>query len=260
MAEELPERMEMMSLWAIGNGLLHLGEYEEVLALARRGVEQARKVRDMFLLGSNLGRLGEAYEALMNIKEARAAYEEAMEVWHYGAFSHARYCVLAVLWEDWEDAHAHAKRAYEVGMFFIPMFSIHLHREVEALLRGGDEELAREEVRRFADRAKTNGRDRMSHLRALAVLSEWEGDTEIALGRLRKAEALAEEIGLPGELWQMRARIGELYERRGEAGEAHQAFSRAAQILKDLATGIKDVGLRERFLAAPRVRRLLEHH
>ena len=162
LAEELPERMEMMSLWAIGNGLLHLGEYEEVLALARRGIKQAREVRDLYLLGANLGRLGEAYEALMNLKEARAAYDEAMEAGYYKAFSHARYCVLAASAEDWEDAHAHAKRAYELGMFFIPMFSIHLHREVEALLRGGDEELAREEVCRFAERAKANGRDRMT--------------------------------------------------------------------------------------------------
>jgi len=260
MAEELPERMEMMSLWAIGNGLLHLGEYEEVLALARRGVEQARKARDIFLLGANLGRLGEAYEALMNLKEARAAHEEAMEVGHYGAFSHARYCLLAALSEDWEDAHAHAKRAYEVGMFFNPLFSLHLHREVEALLCGGDEDLAREEVLRFAERAKANRRDRMSNLRALAVLSEWEGDTESAIARLREAEALAEEIGLPGELWQIRARIGYLHEWRGETGEAQQAFSRAAQNLKDLAAKIKDAGLREGFLAAPRVRRVLEHH
>ncbi len=260
MAEELPERMQMMSLWPIGNGLLHLGEYEEVLALARRGVEQARKARDVYLLGANLGRLGEVYEALMNLKETRAAYEEAMDQGHYRAFSHAGYCVLAAVSEDWEDAHAHAKRACEVGMFFIPMFSIHLHREVEALLRGGDEELAREEVSRFAQRAKTNRLDRMTHLRALAVLEEWDGDTQKALGRLRKAEALAEEIGLPGELWQIRARMGELHERRGEVGEAHQAYSRAAQILRDLAAKIEDEGLREGFLAAPRVCRVLEHH
>jgi hypothetical protein len=99
----------------------------------------------------------------------------------------------------------------------------------------------------------------MSHLRALAVLDEWEGDTERAIGRLYEAGPLAEEIGLPGELWQIRSRIGELYERRGEVGEAQQAFSRAEQILKDLAARIKDAGLREGFLAAPRVRRVLEH-
>jgi tetratricopeptide (TPR) repeat protein len=259
-SKELPARMEAMSLWALGMGFQEVGEYEEALALARRGTERAREVGDTYLLGVNLGRLGEAYEALMNLEEARAAYDEAMEMGPYGAFSHARYCVLAALAEDWEDAHVYARRAHEVGTFFNPMFSIHLHREVEALLRGGDEDLAREEVRRFAERARANERDRMSYLRAMAVLSEWEGDTERALGRLREAEALTEEIGLPGELWRIQSKIGELHERRGETDEAHQAFSRAAQILKDLAARIKDEGLREGFLAAPRVRRVLEHH
>jgi tetratricopeptide (TPR) repeat protein len=250
----------MMSLWAISLGLVQLGEYEEVLALNIRAVERSRKARDVFLLAGNLYKLGEIYEALMNLKEARAAYEEAIEVGHLGEHFHARYCVLAALSEDWKDAHAHAKRAHEIGTFSNPMLSLYLHYEIEALLRGGDKELAREEVRRFADRAEANERDRITHLRAVAVLDEWEGDTERALGRLRKAEALAEEIGLLGELWQMWARIGELHERRGEADEAQRAFSRAAQILKDLAARIKDARLREGFLAAPRVRRVLEHH
>ncbi|CAA9467725.1 MAG: hypothetical protein AVDCRST_MAG28-4272 [uncultured Rubrobacteraceae bacterium] len=37
-----------------------------------------------------------------------------------------------------------------------------------------------------------------------------------------------------GELWKIRARVGELHERRGETEEARRAFSRAAQILKRL--------------------------
>jgi tetratricopeptide (TPR) repeat protein len=168
--------------------------------------------------------------------------------------------VVDALSEDWEDAYAHAKRAYEAGMFLNPLLSIHLHHGVEALLRGGDNRLAREEVRRFAERAKTSERDRMSYLRSFAVLSEWEGDTKRAIGHLYEVEALAEKIGLPGELWQIEARIGELHERRGEVGEAQQAFFRAARTLRDLAAKIKDEGLREGFLAAPRVRRVLEHH
>ena len=143
-------------------------------------------------------------------------------------------------------------------MFFHPMFSTHLHREVEALLRGGDERLAREEVRRFAERAETNERDLMSYLRSLAVVSEWEGDTKRATDHLYEAEALSEEIGPPGELWQILARIGELHEQRGEVGEAREAFSRAAQTLRDLAAKIGDEGLREGFLSAPQVRRVLQ--
>ena len=257
---ELPERIEMMSLWATGMGFQEAGEYEQALMLARRGAERAREVRDAFLLGANLGRLGEIYEALLNLPEAHAAYEEAVERGHYWVFSHARFCVLAVLSEDWEGAYAHARRAYEFGMFFNPLLSIHLHHGVEALLRGGDDELAREEVRRFAERARTNDRDRMSYLRSLAILSEAEGDVAGAIGRLLEAEALAEGIGLPGELWQIWARIGELHERRGETKEARAAFSAAAQTLRILAGKIGDEGLREGFLSAPRVRRVLGRH
>ena len=256
---ELPERIEMMSLWATGMGLQEAGEYEEALTLAKRGTERAREVLDAFLLGANLGRLGETYEALQGLVEARAAYEEAVERGHYRVFAHARFCVLAALSENWEDAHTHARRAHDAGTFFNPLLSIHLHHGVEALLWGGDEGLAREEVRRFAERAETNERDRMSYLRSLGVLSEWEGDTKRSIGHLREAEALSEEIGPPGELWQIRARIGELHEQRGETGEAREAFFRAAQILRDLAAKIKDEGLRESFLAAPRVRRVLGH-
>ncbi len=235
-----------------------MGEYEEALVLARRGTELARKVRDAFLLAIHLVRLGDAHVALLNLEEARGAYEEAVGQGHYEAVSSARLCVMAVLSEDWEDAHAHAKSAHEDGTFFNPLLSIHLHHEVEALLRGGDERLAREEVHRFAKRAETNERDRMSYLRSLAVLSEWEGDTKRAIDHLQEAEALAERLGPPGELWQIRARIGELHERRGEDSEAREAYSRAAQTLRDLAAKIEDEGLREGFLSAPRVRRLLE--
>jgi hypothetical protein len=58
--------------------------------------------------------------------------------------------VLAALSEDWEDAHAHAKRAHEVGTYFNPLFGTHLHHGVGALDRGGDEVLAREVARRLA--------------------------------------------------------------------------------------------------------------
>jgi tetratricopeptide (TPR) repeat protein len=127
-------------------------------------------------------------------------------------------------------------------------------------VRGGDERLAREEVSRFAQRAKVNERERITYLRSLAVLSEWEGDTKRAIDHLHEAYTLAEKIGLPKELWQIQSSIGELYERRGETEEAHAAFSRAAQILRMLAQKIGDEELREGFLLAPQVRRVLGRH
>ncbi len=258
-SRELPERMEPMSLWVLGTGLQEVGEYEEALALARRGTELARKVRDTFLLAIHLVRLGDAHVALLNLEEARGAYEEAVGLGHREAVSSARLCVLAVLSENWEDAHAHAKSAHEDGTFYNPLLSVYLHHEVQALVWGGDERLAREETGNLAERTQTDGRNRVAYLHSLAVLSEWDGELEKAIGQMREAESLTEEIGLPGELWQIRAKIGELHERHGEVREAREAFSRAAQTLRDLAAKIKDERLRESFLSAPRARRVLGH-
>ena len=69
--------------------------------------------------------------------------------------------------------------------------------------------------------------------------------------------SLAEKIGLPGELWQIQSRIGDLYQRRGETEEARAAFSRAAQTLRMLTGKIGDEELREGFLSAPQLRRVL---
>jgi DNA-binding SARP family transcriptional activator/tetratricopeptide (TPR) repeat protein len=265
MSRELHERVETMSSWVLGIGLVEIGEYEEGLELCRRGTELARKAQNMFLLWLNLDHLGRAYEALLDLEEARRVYEEALELRgtlgpQYETWSSARLCAVAALSENWEEAHTHALKVHQGRTSFDVPDSHYLYHEIEALLRGGDERLAREEVRRFAERAKVNERDRIAYLRSLAVLSEWEGDTERAKSELREAEVLVEKIGLPRELWQIRAALGELCERRGEAGEARAEFSRAAQTLRTLAEKIWDEELREGFLSAPQVRRVLEQH
>jgi tetratricopeptide (TPR) repeat protein len=249
----------------LGLGLVEIGEYEEALELCRRGTKLARELPNVFLLWHNLDVLGRAYEALLDLEAARRAHEEALELSgalgpHYEAASSIRLCAVAALSENWEEAYAHALKAHEGRTFFNLQDIFHLHHEVEALLRGGEERLAREEVRHFAQRAEVNERERIAYLCSLAVLSEWEGDTKRAIDRLHEARALAEKIGLPGELWQIQSRIGELCERRGETAEAREAFSGAAQTLRMLAGKIGDEELREGFLSAPQVRRVLGRH
>jgi tetratricopeptide (TPR) repeat protein len=212
----------------------------------------------------NLDHLGRAYEALMDLGEARRAHEEALELSgalgpHYEVFSAIRLCTVAALSENWEDAYAHALRVHQNKSSLDVLKGFYLHYEVEALLRGGDERRAREELHSFVERAEVNERDRIVYLRSSSVLSEFEGDTQRAIDHLHEAEALAEKIGLPGELWQIQSRIGDLHEGLGEAEEAREAFSRAAQNLRMLAGKIGDEKLREGFLAAPQVRRVLGH-
>jgi hypothetical protein len=80
-----------------------------------------------------------------------------------------------------------------------------------------------------------------------------------AIELLHEAWALAQKIGLPKEPWQIQSRIGNLYERCGEDGEAREAFSGASRTLRTLAGKIGDEELREGFLSARQVRRVLGH-
>jgi tetratricopeptide (TPR) repeat protein len=168
----------------------------------------------------NLDNLGRAYEALLDLRKARRVHEEALGLsgalgLRYEEASSVRLCAVAALSEDWEEAYAHARRAREAGTSSDLLNGLYLHHEVEALLRGGDDRSAREEVHRSSDRAEADGREGVAYLRSLAVLSEFEGDTGRAIEHLHEARTLAEKIGLPKELWQIQSRIGNLYERRG---------------------------------------------
>jgi tetratricopeptide (TPR) repeat protein len=262
-SRELHDRAEAMALTALGLGLVEIGEYEEALEHCRRGTEIARKVPNVFVLWRNLDILGRAHEALLDLREERRVNEEALELSgalgpHYEVFSAIRLCTVAALSENWDDAYAHAKRAHQGRTSFDVLDGLYLQHEVEALLRGGDERSAREEVNRFAERAKVNERNRIAYLRSLALLSEFEGDTERAIDRLHEAHTLAQKIGLPKELWQIQARVGDLHDRLGEDGQAREAYSLAAQTLRELAQKIGDEELREDFLSAPQARRVLE--
>jgi tetratricopeptide (TPR) repeat protein len=263
-SRDVHERAEATGSLALGLGLVEMGEYEKGLERCRRGTELAREAQNPVVLWHNLDHLGRAYDALVDLKRARGVREEMLEVAAqagplYEAFTSTRLCKVAVLAEDWEEAYAHISRAHQAGTSFDVFDGLYLHYAFEALLRGGDEGRAREEADRFAERAEENERDKLAYLRCLAFLGEFEGDTQMALDRLRGAEMVAEEIGLPGELWLIRSKIGQLHERRGQTEEAREAFSQGAQTLRMLAGKIGDEKLREGFLSAPRVRRVLTH-
>ena len=263
-SRELPERAEALGIWVLGMGLCEIGEHEEGLKLCRRATGLTRKAQNAFLLWFDLDNLGRAYEALLDLEEARRIHEEALELGgalgpRYVRISSIRLCAVAALSEDWEEAYAHALKAHEGRTSLDPLDSLYLHHEVEALLRGGDERSAREEIHRFAEGAEANERERVAYLRSLAVLSEFEGDIGRAIEYLHEAWTLAQKIGLPKELWQIQTRIGNLYERRGEDGEAREAFSWASQTLRSLAGKIEDEELRESFLSTRQVRRVLGH-
>ena len=255
--------IHLADLHGLTLGLLEAGEYEEALSVADLGLGAARSLGSSERLFPNLLLMGDVCLALYRLEEAYATYQEMSASINFSqiqALTYSKLCAVAALGGNWEEARAHALWATELRGEVVLQWTepFHRHLEVEALLRGGEREIAREELERFGEWVGENRRLRVAYLRARAVLDRWENRAPAVVEHLREAEKLVGEMGLPAELWQIRADLGELYEERGEYEEAQHTFSRAAEIVKKLAGKITDVTLREGFLAAPQVRRVLE--
>jgi len=173
----------------------------------------------------------------------------------------SRLCMHYALREEWDQAYRYAIKAITVRKHSdVALLVLDFSRpyETEALLRGGNERQAREEVHRLEERLGPYQRFRISYLWSLAVLATWHGHSEQAIGYLCEAAGLAADIGLPGEQWQIQALLGRAYEAVGEPVRAQTAYGQAATIILGLAEGIKDEARRSNFLAGPQIQRVLQ--
>jgi len=246
-------------------GLLDRGAYTEALAVIQQGVALARALEITGLLVITLGRWGNVSRAMLALEAAHAAHSEALSQSEsflpppYVAAMAGELCADCALAGQWQEAYTYALKAAAMRDDTIMYGGLTRGHETEALLRGGSAEQAREDVRRFGERAHNKRRYRIPYLRALAVLAQWDGDAEQAIVHLQEAARLAEEIGLPGELWQILAVLGELYQLCKNESQAQQAFARAAQVVQSLADRIENEQQRTTFLSAQQVRVVLEH-
>ena len=170
----------------------------------------------------------------------------------------ANLCVDAALAGDWDPAHSYARQALSHRDYRgLPLLIKPHWPETEALLRGGDIDLAREDTRRWGELAGEIPRFRVGYLRSLALLAEWDGEIKQAIAHLQEALALAEQIGLPGEQWQILARLGKLYKVIGREGQARHAFGKAGELIQALAAKIGDEKLKAGFLESDTVQRII---
>jgi predicted ATPase/DNA-binding SARP family transcriptional activator len=245
-------------------GLLDRGTYTEALAVIQQGVASARAHEITPLLVTTLNGWGNVSRAMLALESAHAAHSEALACCEsflpppYVAWMAGELCADCALSGEWQQAYTYARKAAEARDATIMHGGLARWHETEALLRGGDTEQAREDVRRFGERFGNKRRYRIPYLQALAVLARWDGDTEQAIVHLQEAARLAEGIGLPGELWQLLAALGELYQSCKNESQAQQACARAAQVVQSLADRMEDEQQRTTFLSAQLVQRVLE--
>ena len=258
------------SLMNLAHGLREIGAYAEALEAAQQGVMIAHTLNVApMLIFSHFG-LGLVQGTLFALDAARTTLLEAEAINaaigspQFTEIIATTFCFCYALGEQWTEAHAYAIQAAMARRDRVP-YTWHFTAwyETEALLRTGEIARVEEGVQRFAEYVGEgegeNRRYRIGYLRALAVLEAFRGETDQAIAHLQEAARLAEEIGLPGEHWQIQAALAELYLRRGDKSAAGEAFARAAGIVQALANALNDEHLQQTFLSAPMVVRVLAH-
>jgi DNA-binding SARP family transcriptional activator/tetratricopeptide (TPR) repeat protein len=260
--------VQVISTLCFAQGLLDAGAYEEALVLTQHTAALARTLPPAINFQVFLTTLGSAYQAVQQWKEARSTLEEAevvaemLDLGPMRVLPLSRLCMYYVEAGEWEAAYRFASKASTARKrsdVTLIVFDFYHQHETEALLRGGDGSQARADVQRLGERLGNSGRFRIPYLRSRALLAAWEGHSEQAIGYLREAAALAADLGLPTEQWQIQAALGRVYEAEGLPAQARTAFAEAARIIQGLAEGIKDEILRTRFLAGPQIHPVLQH-
>jgi len=247
-------------------GLLDRGAYGEAFVVGQRAVALARALEITPLLVITLTEWGNVSRAMLAPEAAKIAHSEALARCegsmppHYAGWIASELCADCVLVGQWQQAYTYAlKAAAARDPTILSLGGAARWYEIAALLWGGSADQAREEVRRFGEGMNHNGRPAMGYLRSLAVLAQFQGEIDAAIAHLQEATRVAEEVGLPGELWSMCVDLGEMYRKQGDESQADRTFARAAEIIQVLAGTIEDQQQRISFLSAPVVKRVLEH-
>jgi predicted ATPase len=233
------------SAWYLAHALLESGAYTEALEVIQIGVAAARSAVHPPLIVFNLAILGRLHRTLFALDAALEAHLECQAIAEALGqpllleWAAAELCADYAEAGDWQAAYAQAQRALPIRAAnpTVTAFAGQTRwYETEALLRSGDLASAVADLQRFDKQIDDRRRYRIAYLRALAVLRQHQGEIDQPNAHRRAAVELAEAIGLPGELWQLYA----------ELGQARQA----AEIVQSLATAIGNQTLRARFLAA----------
>ncbi len=244
------------------HGLLDSGAFSELQGVLEQywtWLERSNFVEDRFVVAQGLFALGQL-ESALNLTQQGLELKANFTSWALEDSDNLNSlgCALEVCKGNWGNAIRYAREGVRACLNLGPNVlgcdpNLTRWLEIEALLRGGEIELARESVRRWGEFAGHYARRQIPYLRSLAALEAWEGKLEDAIQHLLEARDLMIPIGLPNERWTLEAKIAELYEQNGDLEKAHEACHCALETINTLADGISDESSRTVFLEFARM-------
>jgi DNA-binding SARP family transcriptional activator/tetratricopeptide (TPR) repeat protein len=256
---------EAESAWRLASALLEVGQYGEAIRMSRTAAEQVRRVGPPTMVLLALSTRGAVQRAVMALESARGTLLDLLDelsersLSGFADWALAELCAVHALAGDWDQACLYARQTLESreDPSLLPM-GLTSWYETEALLRGGECDLARAEVERLGKIVEDHKRFRIPWLRSKAVLAQWDSDPSQAITHLQAALALAQEIGLPGEEWSILGALAALFEGQGAQADAQCAWRTAADILLSLADTIEEEEIRSGFLGAEATKMILQ--
>ncbi|MEM7798392.1 MAG: AAA family ATPase [Chloroflexota bacterium] len=129
--------------------------------------------------------------------------------------------------------------------------------DIKTLLQNGDDALARAALEQYPSLVGEIPRAQFGLLRAQAVLARWDGQDTEAISYLEAALEIAREYELISHTWTLLAELGKLYADQGAMEKGQKAFKAAADIIHQIANGIKDEALKNGFLSAEPIQSVL---
>jgi hypothetical protein len=94
-------------------------------------------------------------------------------------------------------------------------------------------------------------------LRLLGEIQSKRNDPNNAIKNLTEGITLLKEVGNPRQLWQAHESLGSIYESIGRSSEANEQWGAAKEIIQNTANGLSDHKLKEGFLSAEPIKRIL---
>ena len=239
---------------ALARGLLDCGEWGEALGVALAGVAAARTAGHPPTLVFNLLALGAVYRAHTALEEARAAHREAQAIGDamqhplLREWSAIELCADAAQAGDWAAAGIFAQQAQALRRADRVYVGCSRWLETEALVRAGLRASAAEDLEQAARTEPMYPRLELQLQRGRAVLAAAAGDPAAAIGYLELASALATQLGLRFDRWQIDIALATAYEAVGSPA-ASASHARAAATAAELAARVIDAELRARMFA-----------